>query len=201
MNEVIAKALCDANTLQFGLFSFYGGRKSPVYANLRNLPSYPEAFKTITKELVKVVKELDVDIIAGAETAGIPIASAMAIESNMPMVYVRKRPKTYGNKSSIEGIIEKNKKVVLIDDMVTDGKSKKKFIEGIRKEGAIVKDVLVILDREQGATENLAKDNIKLHRLITLRELLEFMKEKDLVDKDNYGITMNYIKNPEQWNK
>jgi len=85
--------------------------------------------------------------------------------------------------------------------MITDGRSKMRFIEGINKEGAVCKDVLVILDREQGGTENLGAEDVNLHSLITLKELLEYMKAKKLVDDDNYNITMNYLNNPEQWDK
>ncbi len=201
MKDKLAKALCDANIIKFGLFSLSSGRKSPVYVDVRVLPSSPKSFSITVDELVKKVKELKVDVVAGAETAGISIAAAIAIKAKLPMIYVRKRPKSYGTMSFIEGVLEKDQKVVLIDDMITDGKSKIRFIEGIRKEGAVCEDVLVVLDREQGGTENLASENLKLHSLITLKELLEYMKKNELVDEDNYNITMNYLNNPEQWNK
>ena len=200
MSEKLAKALCDAKIMKFGLFSLASGRKSPVYVDVRVLPSTPASFSTAVDELVKKVKEMKVDVVAGAETAGIPIAAAIAIKAKLPMIYVRKRPKSYGTMSFIEGILEKGQKVVLIDDMITDGRSKVRFIEGIRKEEAICEDVLVIIDREQGGTETLAAENVKLHSLITLKEVLEYMKKKELVDEDNYNITTKYLGNPEQWN-
>ena len=201
MKDKLAKALCDAKIMKFGLFALASGRKSPVYVDVRVLPSTPASFAAAIDELVKKVKELKVDVVAGAETAGIPIAAAIAIKAKMPMIYVRKRPKGYGTNSFIEGVLEKVQKVVLIDDMITDGRSKVRFIEGIRNEGAICEDVLVIIDREQGGTDTLAAENVKLHSLSTLKELLEYMKTKKLVDEDNYKITMNYLGNPEQWNK
>jgi orotate phosphoribosyltransferase len=201
MKDKLAKALCDANIMKFGLFSLASGRKSPVYVDIRVLPSNPKSFSLAIDELAKKVKELKVDVVAGAETAGIPLAAAIALKAKLPMVYVRKRPKSYGTMSFIEGVLEKDQKVVLIDDMITDGKSKMRFVEGIKKEGAVCEDVLVVLDRGQGGTENLAAENLKLHSLITLKELLEFMKNNSLIDDDNYNITMNYLNNPEQWNK
>ncbi len=201
MKDKLNKALCDANVIKFGLFSLASGRKSPVYVDIRVLPSNPGSFSVAIDSLVKQIKELKVDVVAGAETAGIPIAAAIAIKAKLPMIYVRKRPKGYGTMSFIEGVLEKGQKVVLIDDMITDGKSKIRFIEGIRKEGAVCEDVFVILDREQGGTEGLSAEGAKLHSLITLKELLEYMKKNKLVDDDNYSITMNYLNNPEQWNK
>ena len=201
MKDKLAKALCDANIMKFGLFSLASGRKSPVYVDMRVLPSSPESFSLVVDELVKKIKALKIDVVAGAETAGIPIAAAMGIKAKLPMIYVRKIPKGYGTRSFIEGVLKKDQKAVLIDDMITDGRSKMRFIEGIRNEGAVCEDVLVILDREQGGMENLAAENVNLHSLITLKELLEYMKENELVDEDNYNITMNYLNNPEQWNK
>ncbi|MEA2036777.1 MAG: orotate phosphoribosyltransferase [Nanoarchaeota archaeon] len=201
MNEKLGKALCNANVIKFGLFSLASGRKSPVYVDIRVLPSHPGSFALAIDELAKKIKELKVDVVAGAETAGIPIAAAVALKLKIPMIYVRKRPKGYGTNSFIEGVLEKGQKVVLIDDMITDGRSKVRFIEGIRQEGAVCEDVFVILDREQGGTEGLAPQNVKLHSIIKLKELLEFMKENNLADEDNYKITMNYLSNPEQWNQ
>jgi orotate phosphoribosyltransferase len=201
MKDKLAKALCDANIMKFGLFSLASGRKSPVYLDVRVLPSSPASFALTIDELVKKIKELKIDVVAGAETAGIPIAAAIALKAKLPMIYVRKRPKSYGTMSFIEGNLEKGQKVVLIDDMITDGRSKVRFIEGIRQEGCICEDVFVIIDREQGGTDTLAAEKTKLHSLITLKELLEYMKEAKLVDEDNYKITLNYLNNPEQWNK
>ena len=201
MNEKVAKALCDAKIMKFGLFSLASGRKSPVYVDVRVLPSSPGPFAIAIEELSKKVKELKVDAVAGAETAGIPIAAAIGLKAKIPMLYVRKRPKSNGTQSFIEGVLEKGQKVVLIDDMITDGKSKLRFIDGIKEEGAVCNDVLVILDREQGGTECLSAEGVALHSLITLKELLAYMKGNELVDEDNYKITMNYLSNPEQWNK
>src|SRR3989338_1369024 len=181
MKEKLAQALCDAGVMKFGLFSLASGRKSPVYVDIRVLPSSPKPFATVVEALAKKTKEIGVEAVAGAETAGIPLAAAIALEAEMPMVYVRKRPKSYGTMSFVEGILNKGEKVVLIDDMITDGKSKMRFIEGIKHEGAECKDVLVILDREQGGKEGLAAEGVALHSLITLKELLEYMKDKKLV--------------------
>ncbi|MBW2989182.1 orotate phosphoribosyltransferase [Candidatus Woesearchaeota archaeon] len=201
MKDDLAKALCDAGVMKFGLFSLASGRKSPVYVDVRVLPSYPQPFSLAVDMLAEKAKELKIDVVAGAETAGIPIAAAIGIKAKIPMIYVRKRPKSYGTMSYIEGVLEKGKKVALIDDMITDGRSKISFIEGIRREGAICEDAIVIIDREQGGTEGLAAEGAKLHSLITLKELLEYMKDNELVDEDNYKITLNYLDNPDQWNR
>jgi len=194
----IAKALCDADVVKFGVFEFSGGRKSPVYINIRNISAYPETMSVIIDEMSKVVKKLDVNIVAGAELAGIFLASGVAIKNKMPMVYVRRRPKRYGDPSMIEGLIKKDDKAVLIDDMMTNGMSKLNFIEGIRHE-AKVEDLLIVLDREQGGQETLEKEGVKLHKLITLKELIDYMRKNELVDDKTATDVLLYLKNPEEW--
>ncbi|MBI2651081.1 orotate phosphoribosyltransferase [Candidatus Woesearchaeota archaeon] len=153
MNEKIAKALADADVLKFGEFTLASGKLSPIYVNLRVLPSYPKSMAIVAEELVKVINKLKPDVIAGAETAGIPLATAISLKTQLPMIYVRKRPKSYGTKDTVEGILTKNAKTVLVDDMATNAYSKLIFVEGIKNSGGIVKDVVIVLDREQGGSE------------------------------------------------
>lgn len=193
MNEKVAKALTDANVVKFGEFTLASGIVSPIYVDLRVLPSYPESMATITEELVKVVKKLKPDVVAGAETAGIPLSTAISLKTKIPMIYVRKRPKSYGTKEQIEGVLEKDAKVVLIDDMATNAFSKIKFIEGIKNSGGVVDDVVIVLDRKQGGVEALAKEKVNLHSLITLKELLDYMKKNNLVDDDKYDDVLSYL--------
>ncbi|MEK6869246.1 MAG: orotate phosphoribosyltransferase [Nanoarchaeota archaeon] len=193
MNEKIAKALVDANVVKFGDFILASGIKSPIYVNLRVVPSYPESFSAVIEELSKVVKKIKPDVVAGAETAGIPLAAAISLKTKIPMVYVRKRPKGYGMNQLIEGELQKGQKVVLVDDMATNAFSKLAFIDGIRQAGGIVNDVVIVLDREQGGADALAKENVKLHSLITLKELLNYMKDNNLLDENKYDETMQYL--------
>ena len=193
MNEKIAKALVDASVVKFGDFILASGIKSPIYVNLRVVPSYPESFAMVIEELSKVVKKIKPDVVAGAETAGIPLAAAISLKTKMPMIYVRKRPKGYGMNKLIEGELENGKKVVLVDDMATNAFSKVNFIQGIRQAGGIVNDVVIVLDREQGGADALAKEDVKLHSLITLKEMLNYMKDGNLIDEDKYNETMQYL--------
>ena len=193
MNEKVAKALADANVVKFGEFTLASGLVSPIYVDLRVLPSFPESMATVTDELAKVTKKLKPDVVAGAETAGIPLSTAISLKTKIPMIYVRKRPKSYGRKEQIEGVLKKDDKVILIDDMATNAFSKLTFIEGIKNSGGVVQDVLIVLDREQGGVENLAKENVKLHSLITLKELLDYMKDNNLIEEEKYNEVLDYL--------
>ena len=194
MNEKVAKALADANVVRFGKFALASGIESPIYINLRVLPSYPESMKIVSEELSKLVKKMKPDVVAGAETAGIPLSTAISLKTGIPMIYVRKRPKTYGTMDLVEGILEKGKKVVLVDDMATNAYSKLKFVEGIKHAGGIIEDVVIVLDREQGGAEALGKENIKLHSLITLKELLGYMKDNNMIDDGKLNEILLYLK-------
>jgi len=179
--------------LKLGAFTLSSGRESPVYVDLRILPSFPDSFDIVTDELAQLVKKMDVDIVAGAESAGIPYSAAIALKTKLPMVYVRKRPKGYGTNSMIEGLIENGNKCVLIDDMITDGGSKLAFIDGIRNSGAIVEHVLVTLDREQGGAATLKKEGVKLHSLMTLRQLLDYMIDNNMITREEHEKVMEYL--------
>lgn len=189
----IGKALAGANVIKFGEFTYVSGKKGPIYVDMRLLPSTPSAMDEVTDELASLVTRLKPDVIAGAETAGIPLAAVVSFKTGIPMVYVRKKPKEYGGKSRIEGFIGHGDKVVLIDDMITDGGSKKTFIDGIREANGVITDTIVVLDRQQGGGETLEQDDVKLHSLINLGELLEYMKDNSLLDNNKYEEVLEYL--------
>ena len=193
MNENAAKALVEANVVQFGEFTLASGIKSPIYVNLRVLPSYPDSMILISDELSKAVKKIKPDVVAGAETAGIPLSTAISLKTKIPMIYVRKKPKGYGMNQLIEGELKQGQKVVLVDDMATNAFSKLNFIQGIRQAGGVVNDVVIVLDREQGGADALAKENVKLHSLITLKELLGYMEGKGMIEEERYKEILGYL--------
>ncbi|MBM3309394.1 MAG: orotate phosphoribosyltransferase [Candidatus Altiarchaeales archaeon] len=197
----VAQALCDANSIRTGLFTYASGKQGPVYVDIRVLPSTPSSMDAITDAMADKVNKLNPDVIAGAETAGIPLAAVISIKTGIPMVYVRKKPKTYGTQSQVEGVFKKGAKAVLIDDMITNGWSKVDFIEGLRFKGLVVEDCLVVVDREQGGTETLEKNKVQLHSLISLKEMLEYMFDKKLISDKDYNSVLEYLEDSEGWQR
>ena len=114
--------------------------------------------------------------------------------------YVRKQPKGHGLGSAVEGLIEKGQSVLLVEDLITDGGSKKSFIQGLRNAGAIVKYCLVVFDREQGGKEYLKKLGVNLQAMCTLKEVLSFGKKLGVLNKKDLLEVQKYIKDPERWN-
>ncbi len=189
----ILEALASAGVVRFGEFTLVSGDKSPIYVDMRILPSYPKEFDTITSALADEAKDKGTEILCGMETAGIPLAAAMAVKAKLPMVYIRKKPKDYGTKSRIEGIIGEGKKALLVDDLITRGTSKLSFIDPVKDSGAELIGAIVILDREQGGEDVMMEKGVSLYKLVTLKELLSYMLEKKLMTEKQYEEVMQYL--------
>lgn len=195
----LAIVLREANVLKHGLFTLRSGERSPVYVDLRQIPSVPSSFGAVTEALVEVVRSLKVEVVAGAETAGIPLAAVVAVKTRLPMIYVRKEPKGYGTGSQVEGVLRPGAQVVLIDDLITQGTSKFVFLDALERAGASVNDVLVILDREQGGKRALAERGVRLHALLTLRDLLSAYRKIGALTDEQYTEITAYLDNPRAW--
>ena len=147
------------------------------------------------------------DILAGGETAGIPYGAFISDRLNKPMIYVRKEPKGYGRMAQIEGFMpEKNEKgdkpnVILIEDLQTDGGSKRIFVEALREAGATVKHAFVVFHYgifDQSA-KNMKDLGISLHALTTWWDVLEVAKTHDYFDKETLGSVEAFLNDPIKW--
>jgi uridine monophosphate synthetase len=172
MNTLYNK-IFDAGCIKFGEFKLKSGIMSPVYCDFRGLISKPELLKEIGEALAVRAKEIGCDRIAGIPYAGLPLGVAASIIGNIPMIYPRKEAKDYGTKKLIEGAYNEGDRVLVIDDIITDGASKIEAIAPLKEAGITVTDVLIILDREQGGDKILAKAGYKLHSLGKLSEVLD----------------------------
>ena len=140
-------------------FVFVSGRISPVYIDCRKLLSFPAEREYIVTALAKKAETdigLDnIDVVAGGETAGIPYASFVSHLIKKPMIYIRKQPNGYGGTKQIEGNLDAGKRVLLVEDLITDGLSKLRFNIGIRGAGAKMTHCLCVFD--------YASDRLKQH--------------------------------------
>src|SRR5262249_53984489 len=131
-------------------FVFVSGRISPVYIDCRRLLSFPEEREAIIAEMARkadsAIGRDAIDVVAGGEPAGIPYAALVSQKLGKPMIYIRKQPKGYGGTKQIEGILEANKRVLLVEDLITDGMSKLRFNIGIRGAGSKMTDCLCVFE-------------------------------------------------------
>jgi len=194
----ISKILYRIGAIKFGSFRLTSGRLSPYYIDLRLIPSFPEAFHEISEVLVRFIKkdlgEGTFDRIAGIPTAGIPFASTIAYLMGKPFLYIRQAKKLHGRERRVEGILSPGDRVLLIDDLITTGSSLLKAAKAIVAEGGIVKDAVVLLDREEGGKENLYKEGISLHAAFKISEIAQTLYELDAIDEEHLKLICNQIR-------
>lgn len=168
----LSALLHQIGVLRFGEFTLKDGRQSPFYLDMRILVSHPAALARVARAMLQRAEGLRYDRLAGLPYAGLPIAVAMALIAERPLIYARKETKDYGTKRLIEGEFQPGEIAVMIDDVVTSGGAKLEAAEPFRDAGLVVEDVLVIVDRSDAAgSAALAAAGLRLHSVLTVREL------------------------------
>lgn len=182
--EALSLKLFEIGAVQFGDFTLKSGMHSPVYIDLRLLVGHPALLAEVARAMARALQGVKCDRLAGIAYAGIPIATAISLESGKPMIYTRKEVKDYGTKKAIEGSFNAGEHAVLVDDLITTSASKLEAAVLLRAAGLLVGDVLVFLDRGQGGTAELEKAGLKLHACLTLSQLLETLERRGKITKD-----------------
>lgn len=204
-----AKILLDTKSILFNAsqpFTYTSGRVGPVYIDCRRLISFPAARDRLMNYgahmLRTQIKNEPIDLIAGGETAGIPYAAMLAERLSTPMLYVRKKPKGFGRMAQIEGHMAKDgEHVVLIEDLQTDGGSKKVFVDALRQAGAVVKHAFVIFHYGIfAASEKNMKDmGITLHALTTWWDVLSVARTEKYFDEETLSSVESFLRDPVGW--
>lgn len=191
--EEIALALHRIGAVKFGEFTLKSGIKSPIYIDLRLLISYPEVLKLISEAMIEISQKLKFDVIAGIPYTALPIATAMSISQNWPMVYARKEIKDYGTKKKIEGVYKEGQTALIIDDLITTGGSKFETIEPFEASGLKITDFVILVDREQGGARILEEKGYHLHSVIGINELLGILNKNNKIDDQSYKKAKEFI--------
>jgi uridine monophosphate synthetase len=191
----LANGLLEAGCIKFGSFTLKSGLQSPIYIDLRQIITYPKLLEQVGAAYLPLLQQLTFDRIAGLPYAAIPIATAVSLQGSYPMIYPRKEVKTYGTKAEIEGEYHAGETIVVIDDLATTGGSKFEAIEKLTGVGLVVKDVVVLVDRQSGAKESLAQAGYSMHAVLTISQLLEYWESNEKVTKDKIEETRLFLQN------
>lgn len=198
-NEDLCNTLFDIGAVKIGKFKLKNGSLSPIYIDLRVLVSYPEILKQIAHRMNSLIDDLEFDRIAGIPYTAIPIATALSLEFRWAMIYPRKETKEYGTMGKIEGVYNAGEIVLPIDDLVTDGESKIEAIKPLENAGLKVNDIIVLVDREQGAEERLKKLGYTLHSVVKISELLDIILQCDRISPKDFKSIKKYFEDPKKW--
>ncbi len=208
MAQMSARMLLDIKAVHFNateLFTHASGKQAPTYIDCRKLISYPRIRATLMDFLTcKVMRAAGLeafDNIAGGETAGIPFAAFVAERMALPMSYVRKKPKGYGRTAQIEGEMREGDRVLLVEDLTTDGGSKLKFVDAIRAAGAECGDTAVIFyyDIFPGVEETLADHGLRLHYLCTWADVIAEARRGGDFDEATLVEVERFLEDADAW--
>ncbi len=198
MKAELCRILNKIGALEFGAFKLTTGRTSPYYIDLRIVPSFPDAFRRVCDLYLKLIRE-DVgaesfDRIAGIPTAGIPFASFLAYQLKKPFLYTRPQKRLHGRERRVEGIIMPGDRVLLIDDLITTGRSLRRATAAIRAEGGVVSDAAVLLDREEGGREKLTTEEVSLHSLLRASEAADKLYQIGAITEEQLKTIKKQVK-------
>ncbi len=191
----LAPVIWQSDCLDFGEFTLTSGKTSPYYVDLRSLPSHPDRFDRVIEMAAELVDDRigTVDSVCAVATGGLPVGTLLAHKLNTSMSYVRQQKKSHGEGHRIEGRLENNEDVLVVDDISTTGGSVLDAVETVRNNGGRVKYALVLLDRCQGATDNLATEGVDLVSLGSIEPLVEELGERGAIAQSVVQNVKKYL--------
>lgn len=208
--QISARILIETESILFrpeDPFIFTSGRASPVYTDCRRLIAFPRARKRLMQMGAALIEEEigfeSFDVVAGGETAGIPFAAWIADQLMLPMAYIRKKPKGFGRNARIEGALDEGQRVLLVEDLATDGGSKLSFVEGIRDAGAECGHCFVVFHYGifPESVAMLKEQGVSLHALCTWWDVLDVVKADALFPQSKIESIEAFLNDPVTWSK
>jgi len=203
MQNQIAKILLEIKAVKLSIdppFTWASGIKSPIYCDNRMLMGYPAKRKIVIDAFAEKVKEYNPEIIAGTATAGIPHAAWIAEKLELPMIYIRSKKKNHGRQNQIEGPLEKGKKVLVIEDLISTGGSSVEAAKAVQEAGGEVLGVLAIFTYQLNKSFEVFKEaNIKFETLTNFETLINIAVEQNYLDEKDKETVLAWYKDPQNW--
>jgi orotate phosphoribosyltransferase len=193
MNNDFVLALFDVGAIQFGKFKKKSGTLAPFDLDLRVLVSHPHVLRDAARLLAQTLSALKFDRIAAIPYAALPIGTAVALEMDRPLIYPRQAPGDYGTERVIEGKFSAGETIVVIDDVIRTGKSKLEAIAVLGQARLKVRDVVVLIDHEQGGAEDLVARRYNFLTVFKIREVLAALKETGKITENQYEESVSFV--------
>lgn len=206
-SQRVAKALLDIHAVTLNPdqpFTWASGLKSPIYTDNRLTISYPEVRQAIFNGMVEQIKLhfSEANVIAGTATAGIPHAAWVAQNMELPMIYVRTKPKDHGQGKQIEGVLKEGQKVVVIDDLISTGGSVLNAVRAVNNAGGKVIGVVSVFTYDLPAAEqNFMANGLKYYSVTDYMTLIKVAKENNQISADHLKSLQKWRKDPLSWSK
>jgi orotate phosphoribosyltransferase len=170
--EKLIAALKECGAVKFGDFTLASGRKSKYYIDIKKASTDPVTLQVIAKKAAESIRGTPADMVGGVAVGGIPIATAVSLETLLPLVIIRKSVKDHGTGGRFVGELSGGSRIVLMEDVTTSGGSVMEAIHAIRDVGGIVDTVITVVDREEGAVANLRSIGVELVPLVRASDLV-----------------------------
>ncbi|MDO5852019.1 MAG: orotate phosphoribosyltransferase [Methanobacteriaceae archaeon] len=168
--EKLIKLLKENDVIKFGDFTLSSGKKSDYYVDMKKAITNPEILDTVSIIITDIINNENIDKVAGPALGAVPIATAVSLKSNIPMLMIRKEKKGYGTSKLIEGELNKDDNVIIVEDVTTTGGSLLKGVHAIEDNGGHIKKAFVIVDRMEGAKESFEKEGILFEPLLLVND-------------------------------
>ncbi|CAI5439201.1 unnamed protein product [Caenorhabditis angaria] len=190
--------LYDMQCFRIGEFYLKSGQMTPIYIDLRRIMSSPKVLRMAAQAMCEKVLALQLkfDYVVGVPYAALPLATLVSDILQIPMLMKRKEAKSYGTKQLIEGVWSEGGTVLLVEDVVTTGESIRETAEAIRKENLLVTDSIAVLDRQQGATDNLKIDQINFLSFLTMEKILDGLIGKNVITEQRKHEIIEHLAKP-----
>lgn len=193
LREKFLLNIYELGIIKFGNFTLKSGIVSPFYIDLRPIASRPDLLKHLAHLMMDITQEDEFKIICGVPYSALPMATSMSLSYNIPLIIKRKENKGYGTKKLIEGIYKKGEHVLLVEDVITSGKSLIETIDEVENEGLVIESIVVVIDRQQGGSRLLRKKGYKLHTLFTIEEVLDILEKQESIGQDTVNQVLEFV--------
>lgn len=194
-NKDLILKLNKIGAIKFENVTLEGGIVSPFYFDMRLIISYPDVLINFADAIKGKMENINCDVICGVPYAAVPVATLACANTKTPMIMQRKEPKSHGTKKMLEGNFKKQDKCLIIEDVIVTGNSIKKSAVILEDHDLIARDVIILIDREQGGVQRLEKEGFRVHTILQLSEVIQVLLEEKLITQAQVDIVRDFCAN------